>query len=231
MILKKFGLFVSVLVLVAFANKAQAVPVNATKILSFTSNNGQDLGYWAYATKFYTFKSNDNYPKPLAIANVSYKAASLAAVDFKEINIMGTTTAPGNIVNSGMTTDLKTGAVTLYGKNNQVLLTAQYIDDGVLQAIYKGGSNGQLNINGVFKITGGSLFTSGTLTQNLFIDIAFNNIWKNDYKDFKATIGSYTIYSLVTGNGGGGGTPIPEPASMSLLISGIIGSGLLRRKK
>ncbi len=234
MFLKKLSLFVSVFSLFAFVNNAQAIPVNAKKILSFTTNVGQDLGYWAYATKFYTFRSNDNYPKPLAIANVNYKSASLAAIDFKEINIMGNTVAPGAVVNNQTTTNVKSGVVTMYGRNNQVLLVAEYVNAGVLSAIYKGGSAGQLNVNGTYKITGGSLFTSGTLTQNLFIDIAFNNIWQNKYKDFKATIGTYTIYSLAGGTTTGGttgGTNIPEPATMSLLLSGVLGSGLLRRKK
>jgi hypothetical protein len=240
MFTKKFAVILSLVAFVFAASSASALTINGKQydqILSVSSNH--DFGYWPGPQKFFTFKNNDNHIVPIKVNKVNYKAAKLANVDVKEVFAMGTTAAKGNVVNSSLTTQLNSGTVSLYGKNDVLLLTATYAGSGTLDAIYKSGTKGQLDVSGLFNVTGGSLFTSGLVTGSLFIDIAFDNVWQNEYKDLKVRWGTFTFYQQATTGGtttggttgGNTGTQIPEPASMSLLLSGVIATRLMRRKK
>lgn len=226
MFLKNMRLFAATLIVVLVAtNKAEAITVggqNYTKILAFDTTF--DLGYWQGMGKFFTFRSNDNYGvQPINVSGITFRDPSLRNINFSKVSAMGTTvdTRQG---------PLRAGVVQLFGPGNEVLLSTDYSSNGLLSAIYRSGAAGQLNVNGVFNVTGGSLFANGLVTEPLYIEIAFDSVWSNKPADLKAHAGHFTFYRR------DGGTPppppstVPEPASMILLGSSLLGAAKMRRR-
>jgi hypothetical protein len=209
------------------ASSAEAITIGGEdfeKILSVKSH--QDFGYWTGADKFYTFQGNDNYIKPINISSVGYRDSSLDGIQFRQVFSMGAV--------DGDQGPLTMGVVELYGPKNELLLKADYASDGDLSAIYKSGYAGQLNVDGVFTVVDGSLFDSGLVTGLLYIEIAFDYVWQNKYKDLKTSQGTFTFYEHTGGDGPPPPPPptdIPEPMSMGLLFSGLVGAARLRQKK
>ncbi len=209
-----------------FVPKAEAITIGGeeyTKVLAFNSHD--DLGYWQKGLKWFTFRGDNDIVRTNRIGTVTYRDDDLKNVQFNEVLAMGTY-ASRNITNTALTS----GNVTLYGRNNEVLLIAQYVNNGNLHAIERLGTAGQLDVKGVYQVTGGSLFASSLLTGQLYIDIALDNVWRNNYAagDIRANRGTYTFYEKV---GETGGNEVPEPASMALLTSSLLAASRLKRKK
>jgi PEP-CTERM motif len=220
--------FFTVILLAIFAsgNNAEAITVGGqeyTKILSFTSKD--DFGYWTKGLKYFTFRGDNDVVRPNRVGVVTFRDPSLAGVNFNQVLAMGKM-ADKNVTHTAITE----GSLTLYGDNNTVLLTAIYSSNGFLDAISRPGRAGQLDVDGVYRVTGGSLFTSGTITSDLYIDISFDNIWRNNTRDgdIRANLGTFTFYRR---NGGNPPNPVPEPASMILLGSSLLGASRMRKRK
>ena len=131
-------------------------------------------------------------------------------------------------------TDLKSASFELLGKNDEVLLSATYISSGILETVRERRYKGQLDINGVFAVDGGTLFDQGLVSNQIFLQVAFDYVWQNEYKDLKTRKGTYTIFDSI-----GGGTPpnppeppteVPEPMSLSLLAVGLLGMAAKKAK-
>ncbi len=184
-----------------------------------------DLGFWANSDKYFTFRGNDNYIKPDVIHRVNTNETGVSNRTFREVFTMG-----ASVDDDG---PLAMGVVELYGAHDELLLSANYTDNGSLSTIRRSGRNGQLDIVGAYQATGGSLFDQGIFTERLYIEIEFDRVWQNKYKDLKTHLGTYTFYNSL-----GGITPppppptdVPEPMSMGLLFSGLIGAAGLRQRK
>lgn len=226
--LKKWVTLPAVAVALCLTARAEATTITIggeefTKVLEFKTN--QDFGFWPGPKKWYGFNGNDNYIKPIDISRTTFADPALQGIRFEDVLAMGTTatTTPGAV---------DSGSVNLYGRGNELLLSTQYVSGGELSAIYRHGYAGQLEVDGIFEVTGGSLFNSGMLTGPLFIHIAFDYVWQNKVKDLKVKFGTFTFYqgSGVPVTPEDPGTEVPEPMSMGLLLSGLVGAASLRRK-
>jgi hypothetical protein len=190
----------------------------------FTYN---DFGFWTGMDKFFTFRGNDNHIKSDRIHSVRQNDTGLRNNTFQEVLIMGTT-----VDDDG---PLETATIELIGKRNELLLSATYVSNGTLNTERHRGYAGQLDIDGIFQATGGTLFDSGVFSDTIYVDVAFDYIWQNKYKDLKTNRGTISFFNAL-----GGPTPppvgpppaeVPEPMSMALLLSGLAGGARLRKKK
>ncbi len=192
------------------------------EILSFTTT--RDFGYWTSQDKFYTFRGNDNYIRSIPVSRVTSRSDDLDGVQFREVFVMGTVDGDLGPVDSGV--------VNLIGRGGEELLTTQFVSNGSVNPIYQRGFAGQLDVNGIFEVTGGSLFANGLVTGPLYVEIAFDYVWQPKYADLWANRGSFTFFERVgPGNPGPDPEPVPEPATMVLLASSLIGGLRLRRKR
>ena len=204
-----------------------------TKILSF--NTSRDMGYWVGTKKYFTFNGTDNTGMvPINVSNVTSKDTTIFGNKaITKVAAMGTTVGlDGSALSSAI--------LNLYGANNELLISATLLSNGVLNATRKAGYAGELDVNAVYQVTGGSLSQAGLLNGPLYIEISFDHIWQNKYKDLYANVGSFTFYQQVCAPGGCGGTTgggstggttgtqIPEPATVTLLGTSLL--GLLRKK-
>lgn len=186
-----------------------------------------DFGFWTGQDKFFTFRGNDNYVKSDRIHSVRDNDTGLSNNTFREVLFMGTT-----VDDDG---PLEAATIELIGRRNEVLLSATYVSNGTLDTERRRGFAGQLDVDGIFQATGGTLFDSGVFADTIYVDVAFDYVWQNKYKDLKTSRGTYTFFNAV-----GGPTPppvgpppaeVPEPMSMALLLSGLAGGAKLRQKK
>lgn len=214
----------SIALTLALVTDAKAVTIGGEefdKILSV--NSPQDAGYWENG-KFFTFQGDDNYPKPINISSVGYRDPSLNGITFSQVFSMGAANPQSG--------KLTMGTVELFGPGKEVLLKAEYESGGDLDAIYRSGYAGQLNIDGLFRPVSGSLFDAGLVDQLLYITIAFDYVWQNQRDDLKLNRGTFTFYQhAVDGEPPNPPTDIPEPMSMGLLLTGLAGAARLRQKK
>ena len=206
-----------------------------TKILEVSANNS--LGYWSSGT-YFTFRNYDDNHGMEAID--AYKVGSADAIFQNNfvyrVAAMGMTNNNGQSSVSSGAYNITSGVLNLYGANNQLLISAVVASNGVVDIVKKSGFAGQENVSAIYNITGGSLFQSGSLTGQLYIDMAFNHVWSNKTHDLKTNLGSINFYRAVcapqgcggTTGGGSTGSQIPEPATVTLLGTSLL--GLLRKK-
>jgi hypothetical protein len=229
MFIKKISLFLfTVAVSMGIGMDAKAVTIDP--FLNFKTSPNHDAGYWAPGKMFFTFINDDNVMRPNSIhwSRPDFAAPALAGITFKEVFLSGSTVEPGTVVGGNLSTGILDGKIVLYGNNREVLLFAEYVDNGTVGVKYAGGFAGNLDINGEFRITGGSLFTSGLVEGSLLVDVAYDYVWQNKYKDLKASYGTYNL-SLISGGTTPPTNPIPEPATMTLL--GVSAAGLISRRR
>ena len=206
---------------------AEAITVGGQeyeKILSLYTGS-DDFGFWSRADKFFTFINNDNYIKPNRVSKTTFKDPKLEPTVFSQIQAMGTTSVDNHTVTSGV--------VDVYGPNSHLLFSATYLSNGTQSHILRSGTSGQLDVNGVFQVTAGSLFDQGLVTGQLYLEIAYDRVWKNSSIDLKTSNGTWTFYELVDNptNPPEPPTEVPEPISMSLLLSGLLGASQLKSRK
>ena len=225
--LSKSVLLVALLVMPSLAARdAQAITVGGNEYEKmFELKTVFDFGFWSRADKFFTFIGNDNYIKPNSIYSVKDKDPKFNGTHFSKIQAMGTS-VPDD-------TEVATGVFDLYGANNTLLLSGTYISDGTIDYTLRRGFAGQLNVNGVFNVTGGSLFDQGLVSSQLYLDISYDYVWKNSSIDLKTNRGTWSFFDSVIEPEPPLPplTEVPEPMSLSLLAAGLFGATKFKRKK
>ena len=149
------------------------------------------------------------------LANASFTLAGVTA--------SGAASVVGGVIVSQATTG---GTFSLYDPSNVLLLT------GVLGNGAITGSTG--NSTGSFFNTNNATFTGGSLlayvaTTPAALSLSFTNL-------LSGNVGAMVVNNGVLGNfvadatGNISGSAVPEPASMALLLSGVLGAAVRKRK-
>lgn len=202
------------------ANSAHALTVGGTQydqILNLTTADASDrLGYWISMDKFYTYEVGVSGASAIDV-NKTSSDSSLANIGFTDVLAMGTTIGHNGPVNSG--------GVNFYGAGGVLLLSTAFIPNGTLTSVHANGTAGQLDIEGRLSVTGGTLAGLAIFANPLYLQIAFDNVVGLGAQDLHTDTGRFTLFAAT------GGTQVPEPGSIALLLTGLAGLGRTRRKK
>lgn len=224
--LKKLVQVCALVVCLGFAgNSAQAITIGGQefdKFLTIGVNDGGGdlgrLGYWISMSKFYTYDNVAN--SPVGIDSIGFVSQALASYNIDQFYAMGTTTT------ATFDAAVASGVVSLYDNNGAVLLSANYSSLGSVDSTAANGVAGQLDIVGVYTITGGIFHQLGLVTGPIYVSMAFDNVVGLGGNDIHTTNGTVNFYAASNG-----GTEVPEPATMALLASSLAGAVRLRRRK
>ena len=124
------------------------------------------------------------------------------------------------------TSPLISGTVELYDSNNNKLLIATYSGAGSLDSIWLRGTAGQLDLAGVYNITGGQLVDLGLISGSLYVTASLDNVTRMVGSDISAKNAEFRFYVNRSGS-----TEVPELGSVILLLSGAVGARRISRRK
>ena len=208
-----------VLCLFAVETSAHAITVNGetfNEVLTLDTSNR--LGYWVSMKKFYTYDNVHN--SPVGVDNVLFSDPALNGFTVDEFYAMGTSTS------KRFDSNINTGVVRLLDDKGDKLLEATYASNGKIDSTRIKGNHGQLNITGLFNIQGGIFSDLGILTGPIYVEIKYDTVAAIGRNDLHAANGTVHFYAKDVG-----GTEVPEPGTVALLVSGLLGAGRARKKK
>ena len=150
-----------------------------------------------------------------------------ASVSIADVTVGGSPQNVGGVI----TQDTTGGSFSIYSPSNALLLSGS-LNDGQISGSTGSSSGNFLTTNfGVF--TGGSL-ASHFISNSVSLILAMTNIITNGDPGLRVDGNLQDFRSNSTGEIGAFASesePVPEPASLGLLIVGLLGGSRLRRKR
>lgn len=205
-----------------YCEKAAAITIDGTNYELFasvdTSNTNGQLAYWR-GSKYMTFIRGSSVNTPIDVTNVTLDP-DLQNYNVAKISAMGTSTS------AGFDSTINTGNVSLLDATGQTLLTATFLKSGTIDSTTVGGTAGQLNISGVYTVTGGLFKTGGFALNQIYVELLFDNVTDLSSGDIWTNRGTAKFYRAGETN-----NEVPEPATMLLLGSSLAGLKLRKRSK
>ncbi len=206
------------LVLTSATNQASALTIGGTeydKILS-GSLDGY-FGIWKYYQKGTTYTT---HPTDLTVRvnNTTLLGDTLAGKESAsrfESNFM---------TNSGTYFGAVTaGEVKINGATGNSLLKLEYLSNGLASGVLALGAAGEANLVGLYRVTGGSWLTPGTLIYSTLNFAAGSGYAKND---FYFSNGTFNLYAAHRSE-----NEVPEPATSALLLSSLVGAAIRKKSR
>lgn len=202
--------------ILSLQNSAFAVTVNGDEYTEFLTLDAEGkAGYWVSKKKFYTGGNN-----PVDV-DVEHIDGALAAYEdeIDEFYFMGRSNT------AQFDSTIQSGVLQLFGDDDELLLSATYASNGVIDSTRRHGLAGQLDIMGLYTVTGGLFSDLGLVTGSIYAQFLYDRVTAKGKNDLHVTDGTIRLYRQ-----DGGETEIPEPATAALLASGLLGAGRIRRR-
>ncbi len=208
---------------IAWCTPANALLVNGEQfdpLLKFTTPN--KLGWWINAPESKFLTANQVDGTPVNVGSVSYVDSALASYELARFFAMGT----------GETrtyeTDLKSGSFVLANSAGTAILTGSYQSLGHASAKPLLGAAGQLDVVGLFNVTGGLAFEESRVRGLVYLEMFFDSVFATGGGDMGAIFGRINLYSRPSE---GPPSEVPEPASLVLLSSSLLGLARMQRSR
>jgi hypothetical protein len=179
------------------------------------------LGLWVNSQKYTTASTIDG--TPVNVGSITHLDTELAGYDFDTFFIMGSIATPS--YNSA----ISSGAFSLTNSAGVDVLTGTYLSDGRVSAVPTRGSAGQIDLRGLFTVTGGLVFDDNVLRGIVYLEMFFDSVFALGGGDMGAINGQINIYSRPSDH-----PPtdeVPEPAALLLFGCGLLGAVRARKNQ
>lgn len=225
MLLKNMKLGICALALSALspfgADHAHAITIGGTQYNEIASGSlGGSFGIWKTMAMGYTYadwatRKNAAF---VPISNLDVSAALADADEPAGLSVEFMLKSGGIFFG-----DLRSSALKLRDASGEVLLELALSGPGKTSGIAAFGTPAKASVTGLYNVVGGS-WMNGVLTGSVYADVTYEYAYELG-KDFHLRTGSFTLYAPR-----GAPTEVPEPASVALLVSGLLGVKRMRRR-
>jgi len=194
---------------------------NATSTLVGGTLAGKG-GYWFQMNKGFLFNEVGSDQGPVNISSFDFLSAFMTGAD-KPTKV--SLTYMGDASDPLSHKDITASTLTIYGLNNEVLLTASINSPGfgymnINSAL---GAAGQFDLYGSYIVSGGKYFDDGLVNGTISLAVNYANGLIANSQDFHFTGGKFEVgYNPVA--------PVPEPTTSVLLLSSLAGIAARRKK-